>query len=422
MNTNARSAVIVMVAVLLFCVERNLWSQTVVVGTCEGGAVASHTTIQDAVNAAPAGGVVMVCPGRYEEQISITKPLSVKGEAKNGKNAIVIVAPPGGLVANTVSLDTGQAVAAQIVVHDADGVKLDDLIVDGRDNGITGCAPQLVGVLYQNSSGTVSNVVMRNQTLSTHLVGCQSGFGFYAQSDSSSSSIVTLRDNLIHNYQKNGITGIDAGTSLFVKGNTVQGKGPTSEIAQNGIQIGPGATGTITQNSVFNDIFTPGTVTSIGILVFAARGVVVRSNTVGATQGGIGVFSDKTFGAADNSRIVSNTVFSTELFDGIEVCSNGNTVRLNRVGNSSEAAIHVASTCGTSSGKNNVVTNNVLTEACAGVLEDTGASGNIFSVNRFSDVLHLLLVSDTCSAQTPSADSVASVKGSARSIPAPARL
>jgi hypothetical protein len=40
---------------------------------------AAFTTIQSAVNAAPAGGTVVVCPGTYHEQVVISQPLSLTG-------------------------------------------------------------------------------------------------------------------------------------------------------------------------------------------------------------------------------------------------------------------------------------------------------------------------------------------------------
>ena len=41
---------------------------------------AAFKTIQSAVNAAPAGGTVVVCPGTYHEQVVISKPLTLKGK------------------------------------------------------------------------------------------------------------------------------------------------------------------------------------------------------------------------------------------------------------------------------------------------------------------------------------------------------
>jgi hypothetical protein len=41
---------------------------------------AAFRTIQSAVNAAPAGGTVVVCAGTYHEQVVLSKPLSLKGQ------------------------------------------------------------------------------------------------------------------------------------------------------------------------------------------------------------------------------------------------------------------------------------------------------------------------------------------------------
>ena len=41
---------------------------------------AKYRTIQSAVNAAPAGGTVVVCPGTYHEQVVIAKPLNLQGQ------------------------------------------------------------------------------------------------------------------------------------------------------------------------------------------------------------------------------------------------------------------------------------------------------------------------------------------------------
>jgi pectin methylesterase-like acyl-CoA thioesterase len=40
---------------------------------------AAFKTIHSAVNAAPAGGTVVVCPGTYHEQVVISKPLTLTG-------------------------------------------------------------------------------------------------------------------------------------------------------------------------------------------------------------------------------------------------------------------------------------------------------------------------------------------------------
>src|SRR5439155_1847389 len=143
--------------------------------------------------------------------------------------------------------------------------------------------------------------VIRNQTLTSPLEGCQSGLGLLVQSSNDGTSTVTVRDSSVHAYQKNGITGAGSGTQMMIRGNTVMGQGPTSGAAENGIQIGFGAGGTITRNSVINDIFSSPSTTAVGILVIASPDVVVSSNTVGATQSGIAILSDPDFGPADGA-------------------------------------------------------------------------------------------------------------------------
>src|SRR5271170_7081923 len=65
------------------------------------------TTIQAAVNAAPisANTTILVCPGTYPEQVSISgKKIVLKGVAYNGLNAAIITPPVGGLVQNATSI------------------------------------------------------------------------------------------------------------------------------------------------------------------------------------------------------------------------------------------------------------------------------------------------------------------------------
>ena len=80
-----------------------------------------------------------------------------------------------------------------------------------------------------------------NEVLSSGLAGCQSGLGIFVQSGNSGSSTVNVNNNHVENYQKNGITGNEAGTNITVANNTVIGQGPTTGAAENSVQIGFGA-------------------------------------------------------------------------------------------------------------------------------------------------------------------------------------
>ena len=104
---------------------------------------------------------------------------------------------------------------------------------------------------------------MLNEVLGAGLTGCQAGLGIFVQSGGGGTSTVSITSNNVENYQKNGITGNEVGTTVTITGNTVIGQGPTSGAAENSIQIGFGATGTITGNTVGSDVWAPDVITDI---------------------------------------------------------------------------------------------------------------------------------------------------------------
>ena len=185
---------------------------------------ATFTSIQDAINVADEGSVIRVCPGTYPEQLFINKTLSIKGD--NG--AIVL---PSNIVANTTGA-SGAAIAAAILVKNTANVEIEGLIVDTLNNGITECSPDLIGILYQNSSGSIEHNAVRNTKLSVSLNGCQSGDAIVVQSLGGGTSKVSIDDNSVHDYQKNGITGNELGTDVTISKNVVTGLGPTRRRAK----------------------------------------------------------------------------------------------------------------------------------------------------------------------------------------------
>ncbi len=68
-------------------------------------------------------------------------------------------------------------------------------------------------------------------------------------------------------YGKGGIVANGEGTQVAVTGNVVLGAGPTAAVAQNGIQIGYGASGTVMRNTVVGHSYTGPLYSSGGILV-----------------------------------------------------------------------------------------------------------------------------------------------------------
>jgi hypothetical protein len=371
-----------------------LFAQTVTVGNCQPKKT-SFPTIQQALNATPPGATIDVCPGPHPEQILVYQAVTLKGIASGNQGAAIITVPNGGLLQNATSLATGSAIAAQILVQGATGVTITNITVDGANNGFNnGCAdPDPIGIYYQNSSGTISHNTVLNEVLLPANTGCQAGLGIFVQSGNGGSSTVTINNNNVANYQKNGITGNEVGTSVTLTANDVVGQGPTNGAAENSIQIGFGATGTITSNTVGSDVWAPDVFgdtgdAAAGILVYASPNVAIKSNNVSNTQFGIAIVSDPTLGAADGAHLTSNTVSATHLYDGIDLCSNTNVVTANTINGSDEAAIHVDDTC-TGASIGNMVTRNQINSACAGILSGPPASSNTTIPNTFYNVVSL---------------------------------
>jgi parallel beta-helix repeat protein len=381
---------------------------TVEVGTCS--TFPQYSTIQAAVNSSPTGTLIYVCPGNYPEQVTINKNLTLQGlklPGAPGLSASVISAPAGGIVANTASLRTPSShIAAQVFVKSpATSVTINNITVDGQNSGINSCDPDLIGIYFQNASGTVTRSAIVNEVLGSGLEGCQSGEGIYIQSGSSKTSVVNVNNTIVANYEKNGITGNEVGTTLNASANTVVGRGSTSGAAENGIQLAFGAQGTITNNSIADDIWAPDTVSdpgdaAAGILVYASPDATVTSNRVTNTQFGIAVVTDSSIGNADSANVSSNVVSATRIFDAIDVCSNGNTVNSNTVNGADESGIHLDDTCG-STGSGNIVENNIVSLSCAGILQGTG-TGNTLSGNVYYNVVQQKPTGDACPQISPS--------------------
>jgi parallel beta-helix repeat protein len=389
--------------VILLGLGGQAFSTTVAAGNpARKPSLVHFATIQLAVNAVPGGSTIDICPGNYPEQVVINKNLTLQGVADGGLDAAVIVAPGGGLLQNTSSLATGNSIAAQILVQaPATSVKVSNLTVDGSNNGITGCGPNPIGIYYQNASGAVSRASVLNEVLGAGLTGCQAGLGIFVQSGGGGTSTVSIASSNVENYQKNGITGNEVGTTVTIKGNTVIGQGPTSGAAENSIQIGFGATGTISGNTVGSDVWAPDVFgdtgdAAAGLLVYASQNVTITSNNVNNTQYGIALAGDPSNGSADHNVVTKNTVSATHLYDGIDLCGSNNTASSNIINGSDESGVHIDDTC-TGSAASDTAAFNTINSACAGILIGPSASSPTTSSNTYYNVGTLQLSgTDTC--------------------------
>jgi nitrous oxidase accessory protein NosD len=358
-------------ALLLLCAgQTTIGAQLVVSNNKAECPNAGFTHIQDAINAASPGDHIRICKGTYVEQITIRKALDIDADS----GAVLM---PNAMQQNTTSLFDGAAIATAILVADTTNVSISGLTVDGVNNGISECAPDLEGITFQNASGRVERAAIRNFKLGAGVGGCQSGTGFFVQSGGGKSSRVEIEDCTIHDFQKNGITANEIGTTAFIRRNVVTGIGATPAIAQNGIQIGFGAGGAIAKNVVTNNLYSAcsavATCTTVAtnILVTQSDGVEVSGNRAGISQ--VAIFVD-----GNDAAVERNETFAASVFDGIRVEGNQAEIRRNRVFNGAESGIFVM-------GNNNVLEDNVITEAAIGILKETGSTGNVIAMNRFFD-------------------------------------
>jgi hypothetical protein len=286
------------------------------VGGCKTGAgYVNFTTISAAVAGVPAGATILVCPGVYPEQVTITQPLTLQGiRSGNSNRAVIAINPTGGLAPNVTSI-IGQGLYAQVLVQNVNPpgpVNITGITVDGG-GGNVGCSTRvgLVGIFYAaGTSGTINEVTTRNHQSS----GC--GNSIWAENTAGPTQTITVENSSVHNFDNWGITALsDQNTSTLtaaIRGNSVTSSG----LAINA----QGMVGTITNNVITSVGF------GIGSLAYAGL-ITVSGNTVADVPSqGIQV----TGGTTATFNKVSNTG-TAFFFPGGEAIVKSNTL-MNAVG------------------------------------------------------------------------------------------
>ena len=331
---------------------------------CHG---AQFSSIQAAIDQASLGDTIRVCNGVYNETLSISKSIEVVADS----GAFLV---PNAVPQNSESLSSGAPIAAAVYVSSAKDVGLFGLSIDGRNSAITGCAPDLVGVYFQNASGHAAHLTIRNFRLGSGLAGCQSGTGILVQSGNGGTSTVEIEDCVLHDFQKNGITANEVGTTVLIHDNTVNGLGPTTGAAQNGIQIGFGAQGAIVHNTISSSLWSPCVTDNCssvgtGILIDDSDHIVTERNRISHAQVGI-------FVVGNQAALDSNRVSDSQVFDGIRIVGDRNSAKCNQVDSSGEAGLFLQ-------GSDNQIEDNTVTESPIGIMQTPGSSKNRIATNKF---------------------------------------
>ncbi len=268
---------------------------------------ATFSTIQSAVNAATPGETIRVCPGTYQEYVTVPvslSGLSIVGQDTGNAQKVVILFPT---VDNTASLASLHA-DSLVTVDGATNVTIRNVEISGPyfDTGCQGDTTTHYGV-YVGGGGQANIVddlvtnITDSQPGLAGLGGCQDGIAIAAGNDFFSSNsypqdpgAVTVVNSVINNYQKDGIY-IDGGASAqssVVRNNVITGVGPTAVIGSNGIELDDNSTGTITDNTISANQYTPSAYQASAILLYApGPNVVVARNDLSANDIGIYAYS-----------------------------------------------------------------------------------------------------------------------------------
>ncbi|HEX6573699.1 MAG TPA: NosD domain-containing protein, partial [Gemmatimonadaceae bacterium] len=157
----------------------------------------------------------------------------------------------------------------------------------GLSDVCDGGTARLRGIMFDGASGSITGNTVTG--VRQGLSGCQEGNAIEARNapfagDTGSVTVgpdvnVTISNNTVNNYQKNGIT-VNGAVVANVTGNIVTGDGSISYIAQNGIQIGFGGTATVKSNTITGNAYAPATTEACGLLLYRADGVKAQANDI----------------------------------------------------------------------------------------------------------------------------------------------
>jgi hypothetical protein len=373
-NMKVRSLVLIVLCVTAIVRTNAAASQTHLVSADQKICpTARYTSIQAAIDASLPGDVINVCPGVYNEQIVISKPVTVNGVTVNSLDVALL--QPSALVPTGGGSDI-----AVVSVLNTDGVHLLNIGVDASKNTISDCTPTLAAVHFLNSSGEIRNDAITGAKLTspgacTTLSG--NGYGVLLESTGAGSYSVLVQGNSIHDYSKEGVRAIGNGIIATVSGNVITGLGPAAGyFFQFGVFIRDGAVGLIKSNQIvegdcgilnLTDCFNA---RSEGVVLRAVGdGTVVDQNVI--TRGQSGIFINN----ANKARITNNLIGEISALDGIDAQGMSNSLLLNNsisnatpLGNQS-CGIVEAPGMGSAGGteENNLIINTVVNDAWCGL-------------------------------------------------------
>ncbi len=286
---------------------------------------AQFARIQEAVDAAGPNDAIKVCPGTYDEQVTI-------GPGKDGLRLFSQV--PLQAVIRMPIVEAAGRPRSIVTVRGSRDVSLWQFTITGPFYfpACAGALDRHTGVRIIDASATLfGNHVTEVRNVNPALFGCQDGIGvLVGRQFENQGGTATLRNNTIDRYQKGGIVvdGPDAYASITQ--NEIDGDlGLTPTIAQNGVQVGRGASAAVDHNVIRNNFFFRVGIddSAAGVLLFeTAAPVTVDHNDVAGNGVGIAISEGSTGLVIDHNDATQNHNDGIAAYDG----SASNTISYNK--------------------------------------------------------------------------------------------
>ena len=152
----------------------------------------SYSNSADAIAGTSENGTISMAAGTFEEQLEISKSLTLQGAGA----ATVIKSPP----TLTKSFTTSAANFPVVFAHDADGIVVRNVTVDGAGRG--NANNRFVGIGFNNAGGTIENCVIKD-IRNTPFDGAQQASGVLANAVAGTPRTILFTGNTVTGFQKN---------------------------------------------------------------------------------------------------------------------------------------------------------------------------------------------------------------------------
>ena len=246
------SKIILLVILALHLMTAGNAAATVISVNNSTGQVANFTSIQAAVDAANPGDKIVVKPGIYEENIAITKNISIASESGNFSDTIVRAA------------DSSQ----DIFSIWTNGVSINGFDINGSDSagihfyGVIDCRVEN-NKLSNNSCGIDLYMISSHNTLDNNEISdCLTG--------------ISLSGSWYNNLSNNSISNCSSGISLFDSPNNILMNNTVSENIE-GISL----TGESSGNTLMNNIVTLNE--ELGLHIYETSNNLIYNNCLNNT-------------------------------------------------------------------------------------------------------------------------------------------